>query len=169
MAHRRAAGLIDVATPPQAVQWANASAYHLLVSLVNLLNLPLPKGTFIPRRADTLTVLDRDVERLRMLKRELDLDDPAAVRGYLVAAKAVMLELTWALHQWRELKRNPAFDADLERLGTLVAQMRDLGDAEGVRDLAYKLAIMLPFYEDSDRMRERNDVAARWFAERERR
>lgn len=163
----RGPGVTTIPPPPQAVQWANASAYHLLVSLVNLLNLPLPKGTFIPRRAATLTVLDRDVERLRMLKRELDPDDPAAVRGYLVAAKAVLLELTWALHQWRDLKRNPEFDADLERLGTVVAQMRDLGDAEGVRDLAYKLAIMLPFFEDEERMRERNAIAKRWFEERE--
>jgi hypothetical protein len=149
------------------VQWANVSAYHLLVTLVNLLNLPLPKGTFIPRRSIQLTVLDKDVERLRMLKRELDPTNPDEVRGYLVAAKALVMEMTWLLHQWPELPRNPAFEGDMERLSTLIAQMQDLGDAEGVRDLAYKLSVMLPFYEDGERMSERNAVAQKWFSDRE--
>lgn len=157
-----------MATPPNPVQWANVSVHHLLLTLVNLLNLPLPRGTFIPRRSLQLTVLDRDVERLRMLKRELDVENPDEVRGYLVGAKALVLETTWALHQWPALPQNPEFAADFERLSTLVAQMRDLGDAAGVRDLAYKLAIMLPFYEDEARMRERNDVARKWYAETER-
>lgn len=150
------------------MQWANIVAYHLLLSLTNLLNLPLPQGTFIPRRSIQLRVLDRDVERLRMLKRELDADDPAAVRGYLVAAKAVLFELEVALHQWPELARNEAFFADLERLSVLVSQLGDLADAEGVRDLAYKLSIMLPFYEDEAAMQERNRTAERWFVARER-
>jgi hypothetical protein len=156
-----------VATPPDRVQFANLVAYHLLLSLVNLLNLPLPQGTFIPRRSFQLTVLDKDVARLRMLKRELDQEDPAAVRGYLVAAKALLFELEVALHQWPGVQRNPAFAADLERLSVLLSGAQDLGDAEGVRDLAYKLSVMLPFYEYEDAMRERNATADRWFRERE--
>ena len=156
------------ASPPGAVQWANVVAYHLLISLVNLLNLPLPRGTFIPRRSFQLTVLDKDVERLRMLKRELDPANADEVRGYLVASKAVAFELEMLLHQWPQLRRNPAFFEDVERLGTLVSQLRDLDDAAGVRDLAYKLSVMLPFYEDEDAMRERNGTAERWFRERER-
>ena len=156
-----------VATPPSRVQFANVVAYHLLLSLVNLLNLPLPQGTFIPRRSAQLTVLDRDVARLRMLKRELDQDDPAAVRGYLVAAKALLFELEVALHQWPDLRRNAPFFEDLERLSTLLSGAQDLGDAEGVRDLAYKLSVMLPFYEYEDAMDERNATALRWFRERE--
>lgn len=165
MAGRRRAP--PVATPPSRVQWANVVAYHLLVSLVNLLNLPLPQGTFIPRRSLRLTVLDRDVERLRMLKRELDADDPSAVRGYLVAAKALLFELEFLLHQWPDLQRNEAFVADMERLSVLLVGAQDLGDAEGVRDLAYKLSVMLPFYEDEEAMRERNATAEKWFRDRE--
>ena len=156
-----------MAAPPNRVQFANLVAYHLLISLVNLLNLPLPQGTFIPRRSLRLTVLDKDVERLRMLKRELDHADPSAVRGYLVAAKALLFELEVALHQWPDLARNPAFAADLERLSVLLPGAQDLGDAEGVRDLAYKLSVMLPFYEYEDAMKERNATAERWFRERE--
>lgn len=152
--------------PPSRVQFANMVAYHILVSLVNVLNLPLEKGTFIPRRSAQLTVLDRDVERLRMLKRELDVDDPAAVRGYLVGAKVLLFELEWSLHQWADLRPNPEFGPDLARLSTLVAQASALDDAEGARDLAYKLSVMLPFFEDEDAMRGRNDVARRWFASR---
>ena len=151
----------------ERVQWANITAYHLLVTLVNLLNLPLPKGTFIPRRSMRLRVLDRDVERLRMLKRELDADNPDEVRGYLVAAKALVMEVTWLLHQWPDLPVNPQFTQDMERLSTLTAQMRDLDDAAGVRDLAYKLAVMLPFYENEQWMLERNEVAEKWFRDRE--
>ena len=156
-----------VATPPNSVQFANIVAYHLLISLVNLLNLPLPKGTFIPRRSMQLTVLERDVARLRMLKRELDVEDPAAVRGYLVAAKALLFELEFLLHQWPGLARNEAFFADLQRLSVLVAGAQDLDDAEGSRDLAYKLSVMLPYYEYEDAMRERNATAEKWFRERE--
>jgi len=155
-----------VATPPNRVQFANVNAYHLLISLVNLLNLPLPHGTFIPRRAWQLTVLDKDVERLRMLKRELDVTSPDAVAGYLVGAKAVLFELEVALHQWPDLPRNEPFFADLERLSLLMAQTRDLHDAEGVRDLAYKLSIMLPFFEVASNMEERNATAQKWFASR---
>lgn len=152
---------------PQAVQWANATAYQLLLTLANLLNLPLPQGTFFPRRSLQLRMLDADVERLRMLKRDLDTTNPDEVRGYLVAARAIVLELTWSIHQWPDLRPNEEFMADMERLTTLTAQMRDIGDAEGARDLAYKLSIMLPFYEDEERMRERNETARRWFASRE--
>lgn len=153
--------------PPSAVQWANVVAYHLLLSLVNLLDLPLPQGTFIPRRSVQLRILDRDVERLRMLKRELDAGDAAAVRGYLVAAKAVFFELEVALHQWPDLPRNPSFFADAERLSTLVSTLQDLDDAAGVRDLAYKMSVMLPFYEIEDAMRERNETAEKWFRAQE--
>ena len=156
-----------LATPPSRAQFANLVAYQLLISLVNLLNLPLPHGTFIPRRAWQLTVLEKDVERLRMLKRELDVTSPDAVAGYLVGAKAVLFELEVALHQWHDLARNEAFFADLERLSLLLAQTRDLHDAEGVRDLAYKLSIMLPFYEVEENMRERNATAQKWFRSRE--
>ena len=157
-----------MASPPRSVQWANVVAYHLLVSLVNLLNLPLPQGTFIPRRSMQLRVLDKDVARLRMLKAELDPASPEEVRGYLLAPKALAFELDVLLHQWPDLPRNEAFFADAERLGTLLSQMRDLGDAEGVRDLAYKLSVMLPFYEDEVAMTERNATAERWFRARER-
>jgi len=157
-----------VATPPRPAQFANLVAYHVLISLVNLLNLPLPHGTFIPRRSWQLTVLDKDVERLRMLKRELDVDDPAAVAGYLVGTKALLFELEVALHQWPDLPRNEAFFADLDRLAVLLSGTRDLGDAEGVRDLAYKLSIMLPYYEVEESMRERNATAEKWFRSRER-
>jgi hypothetical protein len=155
-----------VAAPPSRVQFANIVAYHLLISMVNLLNLPLPHGTFIPRRSAQLTVLERDVERLRMLKRELDLDNPDAVAGYLVGAKALLFELEFLIHQWPDLPRNAAFFADLERVSTIMSQTRDLADAEGVRDLAYKLSVMLPFYESEDGMRERNATADRWYAKR---
>lgn len=153
--------------PPNRVMFANMVAYQLLVSLTNLLNLPLPHGTFIPRRGWQLTVLDKDVERLRMLKRELDADNPDAVAGYLVGAKALLFELEVALHQWHDLKRNEAFFADLERLSTLLHHTRDLADAEGVRDLAYKLSIMLPYYELDEGVRERNATADKWFRGRE--
>ena len=53
---------MSVAAPPGRVPWANVVAYHLLLSLVNLLNVPLPQGTFIPRRSLQLTVLDKDVD-----------------------------------------------------------------------------------------------------------
>jgi len=154
------------ARPPNRTQFANIVAYHLLISLVNLLNLPLPKGTFIPRRGWQLHVMGADVERLRMLKKELDADDPAAVRGFLVGAKATLFELEVFLHQWPDLQRNPRFDADLARLSTLVAQASALDDAEAARDLAYKLSVMLPFYEDEDAMKERNATADAWYAER---
>lgn len=156
-----------MATPPNRVQWANIVAYHLLISLVNLLNLPLPQGTFIPRRSLQLRVLERDVERLRMLKRELDPADDAEVRGYLLGPKALLFEVEVLLHQWPDLQRNPAFFADFDRLNLLVPQMQDLSDAEGVRDLAYKLSVMLPFYEDEDAMAERNATAEKWFRDRE--
>lgn len=156
-----------MATRPPPVQFANIVAYHVLISLVNLLNLPLPQGTFIPRRSLQLHVLDKDVERLRMLKRELDTDDPAAVAGYLVGAKALLFELEMSTHQWPDLQRNAAFFADLDRLATLLSAARDLGDAEGIRDLAYKLSVMLPFYEDEPAMQERNETAAKWFRGRE--
>lgn len=160
------AGGRPVAAPPSRVQWANVVAYHLLLSLVNLLNLPLPHGTFVPRRSVQLTVMTRDVERLRMLKRELDAGDPAAVRGYLVAAKALLFELEVALHQWPDLKANPAFGPDLDRLSTLLGQASGLDDAEAARDLAYKLSVMLPYYEDESAMLERNAVAHKWFRDR---
>jgi len=159
--------LRPVASPPSRVQWANIVAYHLLVSLTNLLNLPLRDGTFIPRRAMQLHVLHNDVERLRMLKGELDAANAHEVRGFLLAPKALLFELEVALHQWPDLPRNAAFFEDFARLSTLVAQMGDLADAAAVRDLAYKLSVMLPFYEYEDAMRERNATAARWFAERE--
>jgi len=148
------------------VQWANIVAYHLLVSLVNLLNLPLKEGTFIPRRSMQLRVLDKDIERLRMLKSEIDPQNADEVRGFLVAPKAILFELEVALHQWPELSRNAEFFADFERLANLLSQMRDLDDARGVRDLAYKLSVMLPFYEDEDAMLERNVTAAKWFEKR---
>ena len=151
---------------PQRTQWANIVAYHLLISLVNLLNLPLPEGTFIPRRSPQLLVLDKDVARLRMLKNELDATSEGEVRGYLVAPKALCFELEVALHQWPELQRNAAFFEDFERLGTLLSTTRDLDDARGVRDLAYKLSVMLPFYEDEAAMNERNATAARWYGKR---
>jgi hypothetical protein len=152
-----------MATPPRPVMFANIVAYHVLISLTNVLNLPLPHGTFIPRRAAQLTVLDRDVERLRMLKRELDINNVDAVTGYLVGAKALLFELEMALHQWPDLARNEPFFADLERLATLMHHTRDVGDLEGVRDLAYKLSVMLPFYEDRSAMEERNVTAQRWY------
>lgn len=156
-----------MATPPSSVLWANITAYQLLLSLVNLLNLPLPQGTFIPRRSARLTVLDRDVARLRMLKAELDATNPDEVRGYLLAPKALVFEVEVLLHQWQALPRNEPFFEDLERLVTLVSQMRDLDDAAGVRDLAYKLSVMLPYYEDAEARDERNATAERWFASRD--
>lgn len=156
-----------MATPPSRAQFANVVAYQLLLSLVNLLNLPLPHGTFIPRRGWQLTVLDKDVERLRMLKRELDVASPDAVAGYLVGAKALLFELEVALHQWHDLPRNEPFFADLERLALLLAQTRDLDDAEGVRDLAYKLSVMLPYYEIEANKDERNATAERWYRSRQ--
>lgn len=152
-----------MAAPPSRVQFANIVAYHLLISLVNLLNLPLPKGTFIPRRSWQLHVMSADVERLRMLKRELDTSDPAAVRGFLVGAKATLFELEVFLHQWPDMQRNPKFDADLARLSNLIAQANALDDAEVARDVAYKLSVMLPFYEDEEAMLERNRTAQAWF------
>ena len=155
-----------MASPPSRVQWANIVAYHLLVTLVNLLNLPLRDGTFIPRRAMQLHVLNDDVERLRMLKAELSGENPDEVRGFLLGPKALLFELEVALHQWPELPRNPEFFDDFARLGTLIGQMGDLSDAAGVRDLAYKLSVMLPFYEYEEAMRERNETAEKWYARR---
>lgn len=150
-------------------QFANLVAHHSLISVVNLLNLPLPQGSFFPRRADDLTLLQRDVERLRMLKQQLDAKDPAAVRGYLVGVQALLFETEFLLHQERALRPNPAFWADFERLTTLLAQADSLADAAHLRDLAYKLSIMLPFADDEARMAERNATAERWFREREQR
>lgn len=155
-----------MATPPNRTQWANIVCYHLLVTLTNLLNLPLRDGTFIPRRSMQLHVLDNDVERLRMLKSELDAANADEVRGFLLAPKALLFELEVALHQWPDLRRNAAFFEDFTRLGTLIGQMRDLDDASGVRDLAYKLSVMLPFYEYEEAMRERNETAEKWYAKR---
>lgn len=155
-----------MATPPNRTQWANIVCYHLLVTLTNMLNLPLRDGTFIPRRAMQLHVLNNDVERLRMLKDELDATNADEVRGFLLAPKALLFELEVALHQWPDLARNPAFFDDFARLGTLIGQMRDLDDAAGVRDLAYKLSVMLPFYEYEEAMRERNGTAEKWYAKR---
>lgn len=156
-----------MASPPNRTQWANIVCYHLLVTLVNLLNLPLRDGTFIPRRSMQLTVLANDVERLRMLKDEIDAQNADEVRGFLLAPKALLFELEVALHQWPDLRRNAAFFEDFARLSTLVGQMQDLADAAATRDLAYKLSVMLPYFEVEDAMRERNATAARWFAERE--
>ena len=155
-----------MAAPPSRTQWANIVCYHLLVTLTNLLNLPLRDGTFIPRRAMQLTVLHNDVERLRMLKAELDGANADEVRGFLLAPKALLFELEVALHQWPDLPRNAAFFDDFARLSTLIGQMRDLDDASGVRDLAYKLSVMLPFYEYEDAMRDRNETAEKWYARR---
>ncbi|MFA5860270.1 MAG: hypothetical protein WDA16_01110 [Candidatus Thermoplasmatota archaeon] len=157
-----------VERPASPSQFANIVAYHLLISLVNLLNLPLPKGTFIPRRGWQLHVMNADVERLRMLKRELDTSDPGAVRGFLVGAKATLFELEVCLHQWPDLQRNPKFEADFARLSNLVAQANALDDAEEARDLAYKLSVMLPFYEDEAAMLARNKTADEWFATQQR-
>ncbi len=154
------------APPPPAFnrgQFTNLVAYQLLLTLVNLLNLPLPQGTFVPRRSLTLTVLERDIERLRMLKRELDPNNPDAVRGYLVGAKALVFELDFLFHQDHDLARNPEFFADFERLSTLISGGDTLADAAETRDLAYKLTVMLPYYEDEARMRERNEQARKWF------
>lgn len=156
-----------MATPPTSVQRANIVAYHLLLSLVNLLNLPLKDGTFIPRPSPQLHVLDKDVTRLRMLKAELDTTNADEVRGFLLASKTLLFELEVAIHQWPDLPRNAAFFGDLERLATLLTQARDLDDAAGVRDLTYKLSIMLPFFELEDAMRERNATAQKWFSARE--
>lgn len=148
-------------------QFANLVAHHSLVSLVNLLNIPLPGGSFFPRRADDVTVLGRDLERLRMLKGELDADDPAAVRGFLLGVKALLFEVEFLLHQERDLRRNEVFFADLERLKTMLAQVTTLDDLGQLRNLAYKLVIMLPFFDDEARLAERNATAARWFAQAE--
>ncbi len=162
-----------MATPPDVnpqfsrSQFTNFVAYHMLLSLVNLLNLPLPHGTFVPRRSMTLTVLDRDVERLRMLKRELDPTDESAVRGYLVGAKVLLFELDFLFHQDTGTTKNAAFFEDFERLSTLISNGETLNDAGETRDLAYKLSVMLPYYEDEQRMQERNEQAQRWFARRE--
>jgi hypothetical protein len=56
--------------------------------------------------------------------------------------------------------------ADLERLSLLMAQTRDLHDAEGVRDLAYKLSVMLPYYEVAANMEEGNATAAKCYGAR---
>lgn len=162
-----AVGVADEPMRPNRVQFANFAAYRALMSLVNLLNLPLPQGTFFPPRGPQLTILDRDVERLRMLKRALDSDDPAAVRGYLVAPKALFFEVEVLLHQFPDLPRNPEFSADLERLGAALAGVDSLADAAEVRDLAYKLSIMLPYYEIEEAMRERNRVAHAWLSGRD--
>jgi hypothetical protein len=152
---------------PNRTQVANLLAYHSLVTLVNLLNLPLPRGSFFPRRGDDVTVLDGDVARLRMLKAELDASDPAAARGFLVAVRGLLFEVGFLLHQERALRRNPAFWEDFDRFGTLLEQAGNLRDLEELRDLAYKLVIELPFYEDEARLAERNGTAARWYAGRD--
>ncbi|HEX2022455.1 MAG TPA: hypothetical protein VHH36_07060 [Candidatus Thermoplasmatota archaeon] len=153
---------------PSRVQFANFAAYRTLLSIVNLLNLPLADGTFFPPRGAQLTVMNHDVERLRMLKRELDPDDPAAVRGFLVAPKALLLELQFLLHQFPGLPENRAFFDDLARLHAAMAGVETAADAAEVRDLAYKLSVMLPFYQMEDAMRDRNSLADRWYAARER-
>lgn len=156
-----------MATPFNRVQFTNIVAYHILLSLVNLLNLPLAKGTFVPRRSMSLTVLERDVERLRMLKKELDLESPEAVRGYLVGAKTLAFELAFLFHQDTSLPRNEAFFEDFERLSTLLSHAETVDDAAHMRELAYKLSVMLPYYEDAERMEARNAQADAWFAGKE--
>jgi hypothetical protein len=146
-------------------QFVNLVIHHSLVSLVNLLNLPLPEGSFFPRRGDDLTLLGRDVRRLAMLKAELDRTDAGAVRGFLLSVRALLFEVEFMLHQERALPRNEAFFADFERLSNLLAQADSLEDVAQVRNLAYKLVIRLPYYDDAARMAERNATAERWFAQ----
>ncbi len=148
-------------------QIANVVAYHALVSLVNLLNLPLPRGTFVSHRGWRVTVLERDVRRLRMLKDEIALADPASARGYLQAVRALHFETSFLLHQEPDLRRNAVFFEDFDRLGTLLAHASAVTDAEDVRRLAFKLTIMLPFFEDDEAMRERNARADAWYREAE--
>lgn len=149
------------------VQVANWAVHHTLMSLVNLLNLPLPQGGFFPRRASELTLLDADVARLRMLKQGLGAEGDDVIRGYLLGVQALAFEVGFMLHQDPNLPRNPQFFADFERFSNLASQASTRRDAEEMRNLAYKLSIMLPFFEDEPRMAERNATAERWFREAE--
>jgi hypothetical protein len=157
-----------VAAPFNRTQAANFVAYHALVTLVNLLNLPLPESGFFPHRSVDFTVLGADVRRFEMLKRELAAARPDALRGYLMAVKAMAFEVRFLLNQDPGLLRNEAFFADFERLTTLAAQAEGAEDAAQMRNLAYKLVIMLPYYEDPARLTGRNATAEAWFAEHER-
>lgn len=149
---------------PWRVQMMNFTVYHLLISLANLLNLPLPDGTYVPRRGARLTVYQKDIALLKMLKGSLDADDPVAVRAYLVAVKHLVFEARFLLEQEPTLSKNVEFFEGFERLETLVHAAQDTSDFREVAALAYRLSILLPFYEDEDALADRRRQAEAWDA-----
>jgi len=133
---------------PSRVQMMNFTVYQLLISLVNLLNLPLPDGTYVPRRSARLTVFEKHVRHLRLLKDALATDDPAALRAYLLPIKSLAFEVEFLLEQEPDLARNPDFFDGFRRLQTLLHNAEETADFAECADLAYRLSILLPFYED---------------------
>ena len=154
---------------PYRTQWMNVLVYHLLITLVNLLNLPLEKGTYVPRRSNRLTVYSKHLAHLKLLKSELDARDPAAVRAYLIPLKDLAFEVRFLLEQEPNLQPNPDFLPDFERFETLLYNAQGVEDFPELADLAYRLSILLPFYEDPAALEERREQVARWAAMRERR
>lgn len=144
----------------ERTRWMNVLVYHLLISIVNVLNLPLEKGTFVPRRAFRLTVMKNQVDHFRLLKRELDPTDPGSVRAFLLPVKALFFEIRFLLEQDPTLRPNPDFLPDLERLETLLYNVQDVSDFGDVADLAYRLSILLPYYEDPSALEMRRAQAA---------
>lgn len=140
-------------------QWMNVLVYHLLITLVNLLNLPLEHGTYVPRRSTRLTLLTKRIDHLKLLKSGLDPDDPAAVRAYLVPLKHLLFEIRFLLEQEPDLRPNPDFAPELERVETLLYNAEGIDDFPEVARLSYRLSILLPYYEDPDALAARRAQA----------
>lgn len=147
----------------------NFTVYHLLISLVNLLRLPLEKGTYVPRRSQRLTVFTRDLDELKLLKTALDRENPEAIRAYLLAVKGILFEIGFLLEQDPDLQKNPDFFEALPRLETLLHNAGAVEDFGEIADVAYRLSILLPFYVWEETLDERRAQLAEFERQKERR
>ena len=138
----------------------NVLIYHHLITVVNLLNLPREQGTFVPRRSTRLTVYTRHLDHLKLMKNEFRDLPETGFRGYLMAVKEVVFEIGFLLEQDQDLQRNPDFFRDFTRLETLVHNLGGVEDLGEAADLAYKLSVLLPFYEDPATLEMRRAQAA---------
>ncbi|HWG91736.1 MAG TPA: hypothetical protein VNZ52_12880 [Candidatus Thermoplasmatota archaeon] len=149
-----------MAAPFSRTSWMNVLIYHLLISVVNLLHLPREKGTFVPRRSARLTVYTKHLDHLRLLKSKFEGATEAELQAYLIAVKEMLFEIQFLLEQEDGLKRNPDFAEDFRRLMNLVHNLGSVEDFKEAADLAYKLSVLLPFYEDDATLEMRRAQAA---------
>lgn len=138
----------------------NVLIYHLLISVVNLLNLPREKGTFVPRRSTKLTIYTKHLDHVKVLKSEFKGMGEDALRGYLAAVKEQLFEIGFLCEQEDDLQRNPDFFEDFRRLQNLVHNLGSVEDFGEAADLAYKLSVLLPYYEDPATLEMRRAQAA---------